>query len=185
MPDQLPKYRCIPAAPVVMVSRIRCSLCFIRKSSSGFTFLSLIASVIAGYSAIPKRYSLGEHLVQPSLLWTDKEAFFFLTVNTMGQTDNFVLDKLGKARYKLLGVSPGVCSPVYGHADRRLPLAALRRTAATALTRANRELWRMGIAGRPGAIPTNEWRHQPAHRVPLERREISSRATAVECTNER
>ncbi len=26
MPDQLPKYRCFPAAPVVMVSRIRCSL---------------------------------------------------------------------------------------------------------------------------------------------------------------
>ena len=81
-----------------------------KKIIVGLALLSLIASVIAGYSAIPKRYSLGEHLVQTSIFWTDKEAFFFLTVNTMGQTDNFVLDKLGKARYNywayLLGSGP-------------------------------------------------------------------------------
>jgi hypothetical protein len=76
----------------------------------GLALLSLIASVIAGYSAIPKRYSLSEHLVQTSIFWTDKEAFFFLTVNTMGQTENFVLDKLEKARCSywgyLLGSGP-------------------------------------------------------------------------------
>jgi hypothetical protein len=81
-----------------------------KKIIVGLALLSLMASVIAGYSAIPKRYSLGEHLVQTSIFWTDKEAFFFLTVNTMGQTDNFVLDKLGKARYSywayLLGSGP-------------------------------------------------------------------------------
>lgn len=81
-----------------------------KKIIAALALLSLIASVIAGYSAIPKRYSLGEHLVQTSIFWTDKEAFFFLTVDTMGQTDNFVLDKLGKARYSywayLLGSGP-------------------------------------------------------------------------------
>jgi len=81
-----------------------------KKIVVGLAFLSLIASVITGYSALPKRYSLSEHLVQTSIFWTDKEAFFFLTVNTMGQTDNFVLDNLGKARYSywayLLGSGP-------------------------------------------------------------------------------
>jgi hypothetical protein len=94
---QLPKYRCFPAAPVVMLSRV--PPLSHKKFIVALALLSLIASIIAGYSAIPKRYSLGEHLVQTSIFWTDKEAFFFLTVNTMGQTDNFVLDTLGKARY--------------------------------------------------------------------------------------
>jgi len=59
----------------------------------------LIAAAIALYFAMPKRYSLGERLAQTSIFWTDKEAFFFLNVNTVGQTDNFVSDKLGKTRY--------------------------------------------------------------------------------------
>jgi hypothetical protein len=70
-----------------------------KKFIVALALLSLSASIIAGYSAIPKRYSLGERLVQTSIFWTDKEAFFFLSVNTVGQTDNFVLGKLGKARY--------------------------------------------------------------------------------------
>ncbi|HEY1470631.1 MAG TPA: hypothetical protein VGF61_16435 [Candidatus Acidoferrum sp.] len=72
--------------------------------------VGLIVGSIAAYSAIPKRYALGERLVQTNIFWTDKEAFFFLAVNTMGQTDNFVLDRLGKARYSywayFLGAGP-------------------------------------------------------------------------------
>ena len=70
-----------------------------REIIVALAFLSLIVSIIGAYSALPKRYSLGELLVQTNIFWTDKEAFFFLTVSTMGQADNFVLDKLRKARY--------------------------------------------------------------------------------------
>ena len=81
-----------------------------KKIIVALALLSLIVSIIAAYSALPKRYSLGERLVQTNIFWTDKEAFFFLTVNTIGQTDNFVLDKLGKARYSywayFLGAGP-------------------------------------------------------------------------------
>jgi len=62
-------------------------------------FLVLIAGTIALYSAMPRRYSLGERLAQTSIFWTDNEAFFFLNVNTVGQTGNFVSDRLGKTRY--------------------------------------------------------------------------------------
>jgi hypothetical protein len=61
--------------------------------------LVLIVAAIALYFAMPKRYSLGERLAQTSIFWTDKEAFFFLNVNTVGQTDNFISDKLGETRY--------------------------------------------------------------------------------------
>ena len=81
-----------------------------RKIIVALAFLSLIVSIIGAYSALPKRYSLGERLVQTNIFWSDKEAFFFLTVSTMGQTDNFALDKLGKARYSywayFLGAAP-------------------------------------------------------------------------------
>ena len=81
-----------------------------RKIIVALAFLSLIVSIIGAYSALPKRYSLGERLVQTNIFWSDKEAFFFLTVSTTGQTDNFVLDKLGKARYRywayFLGAAP-------------------------------------------------------------------------------
>jgi hypothetical protein len=70
-----------------------------RKIIVALTFLSLIVSIIGAYSALARRYSLGERFGQTNIFWTDKEAFLFLTVSTIGQTDNFVLDKLGKARY--------------------------------------------------------------------------------------
>jgi hypothetical protein len=130
-----------------------------KKFIVALALLSLIASIIAGYSAIPKGYSLGEHLVQTCIFWTDKEAFFFLTVNTMGQTDNFVLDKLGKARYScwayFLGSGPRFMDTriVAYHLlpSEDVVVTIGQKEAATTLTRANRGLWRMGTAGRPAA----------------------------------
>jgi hypothetical protein len=49
-----------------MVSRMRRHLCLISSFVVALALLSLIASIIAGYSAIPKRYSLGDLLVQTS-----------------------------------------------------------------------------------------------------------------------
>jgi hypothetical protein len=48
-----------------------------RKIIVALAFLSLIVSIIGAYSALPKRYSLGERLVQTNIFWSDKEAFFF------------------------------------------------------------------------------------------------------------
>lgn len=61
--------------------------------------VALIAALIAGYSALPKRYSLADRLYQTTIFWNDREAFLFLNTNSTGRIQNFVLDRLGKTRY--------------------------------------------------------------------------------------
>jgi len=56
--------------------------------------LALFAGAIAAYSALPKRYSVGERLSQTNVFWNDHEAFFFLTTSTTGRVDNFLSEKL-------------------------------------------------------------------------------------------
>ena len=56
--------------------------------------LALFAGFIAAYSALPKRYSVGERLSQTNVFWNDHEAFFFLTTSTTGRVDNFLSEKL-------------------------------------------------------------------------------------------
>jgi hypothetical protein len=69
--------------------------------------LALIVGVVAGYSFLPKRYSLGERLAVTNIFWNDKEAFFFLDVSTTGQSSNFLLDKLRATKYLYLGLLLG------------------------------------------------------------------------------
>lgn len=61
--------------------------------------LALFAGCVAGYSALPKRYAIGERLTQTNVFWNDHEAFFFLNIATTGRVDNFLLEKLHKTRY--------------------------------------------------------------------------------------
>jgi hypothetical protein len=70
-----------------------------KKAISILVILLLVGGAIGAYSLLPKRYSLGERLVQADVFWNDKEAFFFLNASTTGQSTNFLQDKLGKTRY--------------------------------------------------------------------------------------
>jgi hypothetical protein len=73
-----------------------------NKAISMLVALVLIAGAIAAYSLLPKRYSLGERLAQTDIFWNGKEAFFFLNVNTTGQSTNFIKEKLAKMQYGYL-----------------------------------------------------------------------------------
>lgn len=70
-----------------------------KRAISLLIFVALVGGVAAGYSLLPKRYSLAERLSQTCVFWNDKEAFFFLNASTTGRSANFVLDKLGTSRY--------------------------------------------------------------------------------------
>ena len=64
--------------------------------------LVLVAGAIGAYSLLPKRYSIGENLVQTDIFWNDSEAFLFLNTSTTGKSANYVHDQLGKTRYGYL-----------------------------------------------------------------------------------
>jgi hypothetical protein len=70
-----------------------------KRAISLLIFLVLVAGVVAGYSLLPKRYSLAERLSQTCVFWNDKEAFFLLDASTTGRSANFILDKLGTSRH--------------------------------------------------------------------------------------
>jgi hypothetical protein len=63
--------------------------------------VAFVLALFAAYRLLPKRYSVAERLSQTTIFWNDKEAFLFLSTSTTGRTDNFIVDRLGRARYGL------------------------------------------------------------------------------------
>jgi hypothetical protein len=95
-------------------------------------FLVLVGGAIGAYSLLPKRYSLGERLVQTSVFWNEKEAFFFLNASTTGRSTNFLLDKLGATRYGYMAFFLGGGSRFFEQnltAYRLAPTGELQRLA--------------------------------------------------------
>lgn len=71
---------------------------------------ALIAGIVAGYWALPKRYTVGERLSQANVFWNDDQAFLFVQVSTTGRVSNEFLERLQKSRFAswaiLLGGGP-------------------------------------------------------------------------------
>jgi hypothetical protein len=106
-----------------------------KKVISFLVVLMLVAGVIAAYSYLPKRYSLGERLAQTDIFWNDKEAFFFLNASTTGKSANFLQDRLGMTRYGYLAFFLGGGSHFFEQdliAYRLLPSGELGRLALPA-----------------------------------------------------
>src|SRR5580700_2053625 len=75
-----------------------------------FTLISLglVAAVVGGYILLPRQYKVGRRLNETIVFWNDQEAFFFLNTFTVGQSSNFVSERLGKTSYGyLLSLLPG------------------------------------------------------------------------------
>ena len=66
------------------------------------TFLALLAATVGGYALLPKQYRWGQRLNQTIVFWNDKEAFFFLNTSAIGQSSNFLSDKLANTKYGYL-----------------------------------------------------------------------------------
>ena len=64
--------------------------------------VGLVAAAVGGYALLPKQYKLGQRLNQTMVFWNDREAFFFLNISAIGQSSNFVSDKLERTRYGYL-----------------------------------------------------------------------------------
>jgi hypothetical protein len=93
-------------------------------------FVALIASAVAGYFLLPKRYAIGQSLLQTTVFWDDQEAFLFLNTNTTGRSTNFLSDKLRTTNYAYLVFFLGTNSQFYEHklaAYQLLPSGELRR----------------------------------------------------------
>lgn len=75
-----------------------------RKLIIALVLLCLVTGAVAGYSLLPKRYTQGERLNQTNIFWNDKEAFFFLSMSTIGKTSNFLTEKLQSTRYGYLAM---------------------------------------------------------------------------------
>lgn len=75
--------------------------------------LALVAAVAGGYALLPKRYSVGQRLNRTSVFWNDQEAFFFLNTSTIGQSSNFLSEKVGRTKYGYLAILLGGRSQFY------------------------------------------------------------------------
>jgi hypothetical protein len=73
----------------------------------------VVASAIAGYSLLPKRYMVSEHLSQTVVFWNQDEAFLFLTVNTTGRATNIVQERLARTKYGYLALLLGGYANLY------------------------------------------------------------------------
>src|SRR5579862_7951357 len=69
-----------------------------------FTLISLglVAAVVGGYILLPRQYKVGRRLNETIVFWNDQQAFFFLNTFTVGQSSNFVSERLGKTSYGYL-----------------------------------------------------------------------------------
>ena len=97
-----------------------------------FTLISLglVAAVVGGYILLPRQYKVGRRLNETIVFWNDQEAFFFLNTFTVGQSSNFVSERLGKTSYGyLLSLLLGSRSQFYEYsvtAHRLLPSGELQ-----------------------------------------------------------
>jgi hypothetical protein len=64
--------------------------------------LGLVAAAVGAYVLLPRQYRLGQRLNQTVIFWNDQEAFFFVSTSAIGQSSNFVTDRLTNTRYGYL-----------------------------------------------------------------------------------
>jgi len=62
----------------------------------------LVASLIATYKLLPKRYFVAEPLSHATVFWNDKEAFVFLELMKTGRSQNIIEEKISSHRAGLL-----------------------------------------------------------------------------------
>lgn len=65
-------------------------------------FVGLLSAAVGAYVLLPRQYRLGQRLNQTVVFWNDQEAFFFVNTAAIGQSSNFVTDRLTRTRYGYL-----------------------------------------------------------------------------------
>jgi hypothetical protein len=94
-----------------------------RGTIAILVLLGLVASVVAAFAFLPRKYQLGERLGYSAVFWHNDEAFLFLDVNITGRATNVIQDKLAHTRTAYLALLAGG-SRVYGNEIRAYRLTA-------------------------------------------------------------
>ena len=73
-----------------------------QKAISMLIMLALVAAALGAFVMWPKRCEVGQNLTQTVVFWNDREAFIFLTLNTIGRSRNTLQEKLESTKYGYL-----------------------------------------------------------------------------------
>jgi hypothetical protein len=70
-----------------------------RRTAILLLIVLVTLSTVAIYILLPKRYQLGERMVQTIAFWNNKEAFVFLNLQVSGRSTNFIQEKLSHSHF--------------------------------------------------------------------------------------
>ncbi len=78
-----------------------------KKAVSFLVVLALVTAAVAALVIWPKRYSVGQHMMQTVVFWNDHDAFLFTTLNSTGHSRNVLQEQLDGTRYARLALLAG------------------------------------------------------------------------------